>query len=65
MRRTKSSIPVERRVLGSETFAAIAAVEGLKLSKASRMRLDSMHERKLNLSEQGAEVIRAYSCANK
>jgi hypothetical protein len=29
------------------------------------MRLDSMHERKLNLSEQGAEVIRAYSCANK
>lgn len=59
-RRTKSSLPVEKRVLGGETFAAITAVEGIKLSKASRMRLDQMQKRKLSPSEQRAEVIRAY-----
>lgn len=55
-----SGVPVEGRTLGGETFAAITAVEGVSLSKASARRLADLRKRKLTLGEQRAEVIRAY-----
>lgn len=55
-----SRLSVENRILGNETFAAIAAVEGMALGSASRARLASMRERHLTHSEQRAEIIRAY-----
>ncbi len=55
-----SSLSVESRILGNETFAAIAAVEGMSLGSASRARLASMRERHLTHGEQRAEIIRAY-----
>lgn len=51
----------ESHVLGERTFAAIAAVEGISLSDASRKRLASMKKRKLTNDEQRSEVIRAYN----
>ena len=55
-----SSLSVESRILGNETFAAIAAVEGMSLGSASRARLANMRERRLTHGEQRAEIIRAY-----
>lgn len=51
----------DARVLGDRTFAAISAVEGISLSKASLDRIASMRRRKLSPDEQRAEVVRAYS----
>jgi hypothetical protein len=48
-------------VLGERTFAAISAVEGMKLNVASRKRLASMKKRKLSSEEQRSEIIVAYS----
>ncbi len=50
----------ETRVLGAETFAAITAVEGIKLSQVSQQRIARMRIQRLPLNEQRAEVIRAY-----
>ncbi|MBZ9603188.1 hypothetical protein [Phyllobacterium chamaecytisi] len=47
-------------VLGDRAFAAITAVEGIRLSETSRERLASMKTRKLTAEEQRTEVIRAY-----
>lgn len=55
-----SGVPVEGRILGGETFAAITAVEGVSLSKVSSKRLEDLRKRKLSPGEQRAEVIRAY-----
>lgn len=55
-----SGLSVESRILGNETFAAIAAVEGMSLGSASRARLASMRKRHLTHGEQRAEIIRAY-----
>lgn len=55
-----SQLPVESRILGNDTFAAITAVEGLALGSASRARLASMRERSLSHGEQRDEIIRAY-----
>jgi hypothetical protein len=54
------SMTAKSRTLGDRTFAAITAVEGLSLSKASSKRLTGMRQRKLSPGEQRAEVIRAY-----
>lgn len=51
----------EGHVLGERTFAAITAVEGISLSRASRKRLASMKKRKLTSDEQRSEVVRAYN----
>ena len=48
------------RVLGARAFAAISAIEGLKLTAAGKRRLDLMDERKLTPDERRAEVLRAY-----
>jgi hypothetical protein len=58
--KTVSELPVESRILGNDTFAAITAVEGLALGSASRARLMSMRERRLSHGEQRDEIIRAY-----
>jgi len=50
-------------VLGQRTFAAIAAVEGIELSAASRKRLSDLKKRKLSADDQRSEVIRAYQDA--
>ena len=58
---TKRSTPqVDPRVLGSKAFAAISAVEGLKLSAAGKKRLRAMDEQRLTPDQRRAEVIRAY-----
>lgn len=49
------------RVLGSKTFAAIAAVEGLRLSATSRKRLAVLKASDLSPEERRAEVLRAYA----
>jgi hypothetical protein len=49
------------RVLGAKKFAAIAAVEGLHLSAASKKRLASLRASELTPDERRAEVLRAYS----
>ena len=49
------------RILGAKTFAAIAAVEGLRLGAASKKRLDALRASELTPDERRAEVLRAYS----
>ena len=49
------------RVLGTRTFAAITAVEGLRLSASSRRRLDMLKASPLSAEERRAEVLRTYS----
>jgi hypothetical protein len=59
-KRKGSSINASSRVLGDKTFAAISAVEGLKLGKASRERLSALDKTKLTPAQKRAEVLRAY-----
>jgi hypothetical protein len=49
------------RVLGDKTFAAISAVEGLRLSAASQARLSAMKQKGLTPAQKRAEILRAYS----
>lgn len=56
-----SSKPVGRsRVLGSRAFAAISAVEGLKLSCESNARLDALRSSSLGGDERRSVVREAY-----
>jgi hypothetical protein len=56
------TIRIKTPVLGSRAFAAISAVEGLKLDKASKERLKALQSNeKLTPAQRRAEVIRAYS----
>lgn len=59
-KRKGSSINSSSRILGDKTFAAISAVEGLKLAKASRERLSALNKTKLTPAQKRAEVLRAY-----
>lgn len=59
-KRKGSSINSSSRVLGDKTFAAISAVEGLKLGKASRARLSALSKTTLTPAQKRAEVLRAY-----
>jgi hypothetical protein len=49
------------RILGAKAFAAMSAVEGLRLAPSSKKRLDDMEERKLSPAQKRAEVLRAYA----
>jgi hypothetical protein len=49
------------QVLGGRAYAAIAAVEGLRLSAASKKRIASLRASNLTPEERRAEVVRAYS----
>jgi hypothetical protein len=55
--------PVNRFVLGSKSFAAISAVEGLKLSSVSQQRL--ARTAALPQAERRALTISAFSSARK
>jgi hypothetical protein len=59
-KRKGSSINSSSSILGDKTFAAISAVEGLKLGKASKERLSALSKRKLTPAQKRAEVLRAY-----
>jgi len=48
-------------VLGERTFAAITAIEGMKLNADSRRRLATLKKRKLSPKQQRSEVILAYA----
>lgn len=48
------------RVLGRKAFEAIAAVEGLNLSEASRSRVSKLLARDLSADQRRAAVVRAY-----
>jgi hypothetical protein len=51
-----------RVVIGARSFAAISAVEGLRLGKASKKRLDELNaDPSLTPKQRRAEVLRAYS----
>jgi hypothetical protein len=49
------------RVLGAKAFAAITAVEDLRLSAVSRKRLQALKTSGLSPDERRAEVLRAYA----
>lgn len=49
-----------KAVIGEKAFAAITAVEGLKLSDASRRRLQRLKSSGLPNEERRAEILRAY-----
>jgi hypothetical protein len=59
-KRKRSGINSSSRVLGDKTFAAISAVEGLKLGKASKERLSALSKKNLTPGQKRAEVLRAY-----
>jgi hypothetical protein len=59
--RAKKSRPTAKgRVLGAKAFAAISAVEGLKMSAASKKRFRTFKSRGLTPDEQRAEILRVY-----
>jgi hypothetical protein len=58
--RKSSRINPSARTLGDRTFAAISAVEGLKMSHDSSQRLRSMKARDLSPSQMRAEILRTY-----
>jgi hypothetical protein len=58
--RKASRISPSARTLGDRTFAAISAVEGLRMSNDSSQRLRSMKARDLSPSQMRAEILRAY-----
>ncbi|MEQ1537485.1 MAG: hypothetical protein ABL928_01040 [Sphingorhabdus sp.] len=52
-----------KTALGAKAFAAITAVEGLKLSAESKARLSNLKAKGLNNDERRVEIIRAYRTA--
>jgi hypothetical protein len=59
--RAKSIAKPESRVLGAKAFAEITAVEGLRLSAASRRRLATLQSTGLSADERRVEMLRAYT----
>jgi hypothetical protein len=60
-RASNSTIRPPAPVLGADAFAAIAAVEGLRLKGASRKRIAALRGSTLSPEERRAAVLRAYS----
>ena len=69
LRMSKRTVPAaskaNSRVIGSRAFAAITAVEGLRLSATSKKRLATLRESGLTPAERRAEVVRAYAKPSK
>lgn len=57
---TKRLTPAAR-TLGAKSFAAISAVEGLKLSPDSKARIDALKASGQPAEERRAEIRRAYA----
>ena len=53
------------RILGTKAFAAITAVEGLRLSASSRTRLETLKAAGLTAEQRRDEVLRAYTSLGK
>ena len=49
------------KVVGSKAFSAITAVEGLRLSGASKKRLADLRRSAMSPDQRRAEVVRAYA----
>lgn len=62
---TKKTAVPSSLVLGRQAFAAITAVEGLKLSSISQRRLDALKSSGLSAEERRAEVLRTYAVLGK
>jgi hypothetical protein len=60
MSKVRSKTDGKSRVIGSGAFAAISAVEGLKLSRDSRVRLDGLRSSSLGSEERRSAVRDAY-----
>jgi hypothetical protein len=60
MSKTRSKSDARSRVIGTRAFAAISAVEGLKLSRDSRARLDHLCSSGLGNDERRSAVRDAY-----
>jgi hypothetical protein len=60
-RPTKSISSRQSRVIGAQAFAAITAVEGLRLSAAGEKRLAQLRTSNLTPKQRRAEVLRAYT----
>ena len=57
----RSTANTKDKPLGDRAFAAITAVEGLKLGKASKERLQALtQDEKLTPDQRRAEVLKAY-----
>lgn len=50
----------QNRIIGTETFAAITAVEGLVLSRAATKRLAEANTEKLDPEQRRAKALKAY-----
>lgn len=59
-RTSKTAGKSASQVLGAKSFAAITAVEGLRLKGASKKRVATLRASELSPDERRAEVIRAY-----
>jgi hypothetical protein len=62
---TRTSSKAPSRVIGAKIFAAITAVEGLKLAPASRRRIERLMASGLGGDERRAEVLRAYRSGDR
>ena len=60
---SNTTAPSKKYVLGSKSFAAISAVEGLKLRSGSEERLERTEC--LSQAQRRAETIRAFASARK
>jgi hypothetical protein len=63
VKKTPNKVPrssATGRILGAKAFAAITAVEGLKLSAAGKKRIETSKRRKMSYDERRAEIVRAY-----
>lgn len=58
---SKSTGKFAAPVIGAETFAAMAAIDGLRLEGASKNRVATLRASDLSPEERRAEVIRAYA----
>ncbi len=56
----KRKSKTEAQILGSKAFAAISAVEGLRLGAASQERLNQLKSAGLSQEERRSEILRAY-----
>jgi len=62
----KAARPATRRqTIGKKAFAAISAVEGLQLGKASQDRLRALEMAGLSFEERRVQVLQAYAGATR
>jgi hypothetical protein len=63
--RTVRRTQPEQRILGTQAYAAISAVEGLRLSPAGTERLKTIAQSALSQDEKRQHIVQAYSGRKK